>query len=46
MIVSIDRQKVTSPQDLAERLRGAIAGGHVLMLVNRHGTPQFVGAAP
>ena len=46
VIVSVDRQKVTSPLwDLDERLRGAIADGNVLMLVNRHGTPQFVGAA-
>ena len=45
MIVSIDRQKIASPQDLAERLRRAIAGGQVLMLVNRHGSAQFVGAA-
>jgi serine protease Do len=45
VIVSIGRQKVTSPQDLTERLRRALAGGQVVMLVNRHGSSQFVGAA-
>jgi serine protease Do len=46
VIVSIERRKVTSPHDVAERLAQALGGGQALVLVNRNGISQFLGASP
>lgn len=43
VIVSVDQQPATTPQRAAEELKQAAAKGHVLLLVNRRGTSQFVG---
>src|SRR5438067_5652889 len=43
VIVSVDQQPVKTPQEAAERLREAAANGNILLLLNRHGTNQFVG---
>ena len=32
-----------TPQEAAERLKEAAANGNILLLLNRHGTNQFVG---
>ena len=44
MIVSVGRRKVSSPGDVAKALQDAVSDGQVLLLINRHGSPQFVGA--
>ncbi len=46
VIVSIDRRKVSSPRDVTGRLTRALAGGQVLVLVNRHGSSEFLGTSP
>jgi len=43
VIVSVDQQPVKTPQEAAERLKEAAANGNILLLLNRHGTNQFVG---
>ena len=43
VIVSVDQQPVKSPQEAAEKLKEASANGNILLLLNRHGTSQFVG---
>ncbi|HEU0155682.1 MAG TPA: DegQ family serine endoprotease [Stellaceae bacterium] len=43
VIVSIDRQPVGSPNEAAAQLKKAAAQGNVLLLLNRHGTSEFVG---
>src|SRR5205814_1205543 len=43
VIVSVDQQPVKSPQQAAEKLKEASANGNILLLLNRHGTSQFVG---
>jgi serine protease Do len=43
VIVSIDQQPVKTPQEAAEQLKQAAAHGNILLLLNRHGTNQFVG---
>jgi serine protease Do len=43
VIVSIDQKPATSPQQAAAQLRQAAKRGNVLLLLNRHGTNEFVG---
>ena len=43
VIVSIDQQPAKSPQQAAEELKQASNKGTILLLLNRHGTSQFVG---
>jgi serine protease Do len=43
VIVSVDQQPATSPQQAAAALKRAAAKGTILLLLNRHGTSQFVG---
>ena len=43
VIVSIDRQPATTPQQAAAALKQGAAKGNILLLLNRHGTSQFVG---
>ena len=43
VIVSVDQQPVKTPQEAAEQLKQAAAHGNILLLLNRHGTNQFVG---
>src|SRR5438045_5968356 len=43
VIVSVDQQPVKTPQEAAEQLKQAAANGNILLLLNRHGTSQFVG---
>jgi len=43
VIVSIDQQPAKSPQQAAEELKQASGKGTILLLLNRHGTSQFVG---
>jgi serine protease Do len=43
VIVSIDQQPVTTPEEAATQLKQAAAHGNVLLLINRHGTSEFVG---
>ncbi|HZU87990.1 MAG TPA: DegQ family serine endoprotease [Stellaceae bacterium] len=43
VIVSIDQKPVTSPQAAARELKQAASSGNVLLLLNRHGTNEFVG---
>jgi serine protease Do len=43
VIVSVDRQPATTPQQTAAALKQGAAKGNVLLLLNRHGTSQFVG---
>jgi serine protease Do len=43
VIVSIDQQPVTKPEDAAKKLQTAAASGQILLLLNRHGNNQFVG---
>jgi serine protease Do len=43
VIVSVDQQPVKSPQEAADQLKQASANGNILLLLNRHGTSQFVG---
>jgi serine protease Do len=43
VIVSVDRQPATTPQQAAAALKEGAAKGNLLLLLNRHGTSQFVG---
>ncbi len=43
VIMSIDQRPATTPQQAAAELQRATAKGTVLLLLNRHGTTQFVG---
>ncbi|HJU17737.1 MAG TPA: DegQ family serine endoprotease [Stellaceae bacterium] len=43
VIVSVDQKPVTSPQQAAKQLKEAARRGNVLLLLNRHGTNEFVG---
>ena len=43
VIVSIDQKPATSPQQAVTELKQAAARGNVLLLLNRHGTSEFVG---
>ncbi|HEY3908786.1 MAG TPA: DegQ family serine endoprotease [Stellaceae bacterium] len=43
VIVSVDQKPVTTPQDAAVALKQAAKQGNILLLVDRHGTTQFVG---
>jgi len=43
VIMSVDQQPVKSPQEAADTLKQASANGNILLLLNRHGTTQFVG---
>jgi serine protease Do len=43
VIVSIDQKPAISPQTAAEELKQAAKRGNVLLLLNRHGTNEFVG---
>jgi serine protease Do len=43
VIVSVERQPATSPQQAAAALKQAAAKGNILLLLNRHGASQFVG---
>jgi serine protease Do len=43
VIVSVDQKPVTTPEEAATQLKEAAASGNVLLLLNRHGTNQFVG---
>jgi serine protease Do len=43
VIVSVDQQPVKTPQEAADLLKQAAASGNVLLLVNRHGTSEFLG---
>jgi serine protease Do len=43
VIVSIDQKPATSPEEAAAQLRQAAKRGNVLLLLNRHGTNEFVG---
>jgi hypothetical protein len=41
--VSIDQKPVTTPAEAAAQLKDAAGQGNILLLVNRHGTNEFVG---
>ena len=43
VIVSVDRQPTTTPQQATAALKQGAAKGNILLLLNRHGTSQFVG---
>jgi serine protease Do len=43
VIMSIDQQPATTPQQAAAELKKAATQGNILLLLNRHGTTQFVG---
>ncbi len=43
VIESVDQQPVKTPQQAAQALQQASNKGNVLLLLNRHGTSQFVG---
>jgi serine protease Do len=43
VIVSINQKPTTSPEAAAAQLRQAAKRGNVLLLLNRHGTNEFVG---
>jgi serine protease Do len=43
VIESVDQQPVKTPQQAAEALQQAAGKGNVLLLLNRHGTSQFLG---
>ncbi len=45
VILSIDRLPIATPQDAAEKLKLASASGDVLVLISRHGSPQFTALA-
>ncbi|MDR3438598.1 Do family serine endopeptidase [Telmatospirillum sp.] len=42
VVTSIDRQPVTNPADATQKLRTAAGQGDVLILVNRHGSSEFM----
>src|SRR5207253_7126708 len=43
VIMSVDQQPAKTPQQAAAELKQAAAKGTILLLLNRHGTSQFVG---
>ena len=43
VIMSIDQQPAKTPQQAAAELKQAAGKGTILLLLNRHGTSQFVG---
>ena len=43
VIVSVDRQPVTRPHEAAKALKDAAKKGNILLLLNRHGTDEFLG---
>jgi serine protease Do len=43
VIESIDRKPVTTPREAAAEMKQAAAQGDILLLLNRHGTSEFVG---
>src|SRR6266851_235049 len=43
VIMSIDQQPATTPQQAAAELKKAATQGNILLLLNRRGTTQFVG---
>jgi len=43
VIESIDRKPATTPREAAAELKQAAAQGDILLLLNRHGTSEFVG---
>ncbi len=43
VVESIDRKPVTTPREATAQLKEAAAHGDVLLLLNRHGTSEFVG---
>ncbi|MBV9863271.1 MAG: DegQ family serine endoprotease [Alphaproteobacteria bacterium] len=43
VIVSVDQKPVNSPQEAADRLKEAATHGNILLLLNRHGSSEFVG---
>jgi hypothetical protein len=43
VVVSVDQRPVTIPEGAAAQLKEAAEQGNVLLLVNCHGTSQFVG---
>jgi serine protease Do len=43
VIASVDQKPVTTPEGAAAQLKEAAEHGNVLLLLNRHGTSQFVG---
>ena len=43
VIVSVDQKPVTTAEGAAAQLKEAAEHGNVLLLLNRHGTSQFVG---
>jgi serine protease Do len=45
VIMSVDQKPVKTPQEAANELKQASANGNILLLLNRHGTTQFVGVS-
>jgi serine protease Do len=43
VIESVEQQPVKSPQEASQALQHAASKGNILLLLNRHGTSQFVG---
>jgi len=43
VILSVDQKPVTTPEGATAQLKEAAEHGNVLLLLNRHGTSQFVG---
>jgi len=43
VILSVDQQPAQTPQQAAAALKQAAAKGNILLLLNRHGSSQFVG---
>jgi serine protease Do len=43
VIVSIDQKPATTPEQAASELKQAAGRGNILLLINRHGTSEFVG---
>jgi serine protease Do len=43
VIVSIDQQPATTPQQAAAELKQAAGNGSMLLLINRRGVSEFVG---
>jgi serine protease Do len=43
VIMAVDQKPVKTPQEAANELKQASANGNILLLLNRHGTTQFVG---
>ena len=43
VVESIDRKPVSTPREATAELKQAAARGDILLLLNRHGTSEFVG---